>query len=155
MILPWKYQKSDRKITGDDYKYFKCIHKKGEWNVTEVFFYIRKILEGYAPKCGVEVSLENARIGRKYKIPKLFQNDRKAIQTLREQILQTGGARRFNCIPKKIREIEKDQDLLKFELDNFLSSIPDQPRVGSLVPEATCRITAWPGPTSHDLFVPF
>ena len=104
--------------------------------------YIWKILEGYAPNCGIEVCVENTRIGRKCKIPKLVQNCRKAIQTLREHSFQTDGARLFNCIPKKIREIEKHQDLFKFELDKFLSSIPDQPRVGSLVPEATGRITA-------------
>ena len=104
--------------------------------------YIWKILEGYAPNCGVEVAQENARLGRKCKIPQIVQNGRKAIQTLREQSFQTDGARLFNCLPKKLREIKKDQDLFKFELDKFLSSIPDQPRVGSLVPEATCRITA-------------
>ena len=104
--------------------------------------YIWKILEGYAPNCGVEVALENPRLGRKCKIPQIVQNGRKAIQTLREQSFQTDGARLFNCLPKKLREIKKDQDLFKFELDSFLSSIPDQPRVGSLVPEATCRITA-------------
>ena len=102
--------------------------------------YIWKILEGYAPNCGVEVAPENARIGRKCKIPQLVQNGRKAIQTLREQSFQIDGARLFNCLPKKIRDIKKDQEMFKFELDNFLSSIPDQPRVGSLVPQATCRI---------------
>ena len=104
--------------------------------------YVWKILEGYAPNCGVEVALENARIGRKCKIPQLVQNGRKAIQTLREQSFQIDGTRLFNCLPKKIRNIKRDQDIFKVELDNFLSSIPDQPRVGSLVPEATCRITA-------------
>ena len=104
--------------------------------------YIWKILEGYAPNCGIEVALDNARLGRKCKIPQIVQNGRKAIQTLREQSFQTDGARLFNCLPKKLRQIKKDQDLFKFELDSFLSSIPDQPRVGSLVPEATCRITA-------------
>ena len=35
--------------------------------------YIWKILEGYAPNCGVEVDLGNARMGRTCKIPKLLQ----------------------------------------------------------------------------------
>ena len=101
----------------------------------------RKKITGMALKnCGVEVAQENARLGRKCKIPQIVQNGRKAIQTLREQSFQTDGARLFNCLPKKLREIEKDQDLFKFELDKFLSSIPDQLRVGSLVPEATCTV---------------
>ena len=104
--------------------------------------YIWKILEGYAPNCGVKSSQENARLGRRCEIPKLAKNGRIAIQTLREQSFQVNGARLFNCIPKKIRAIEKDQDLFKSELDKFLSSIPDQPRLGSLVPEAVCSITA-------------
>ena len=104
--------------------------------------YIWKILEGYAPNCGVDIAQENARLGRKCKIPNLAKNGRKAIQTLREQSFRVDGARLFNCLPKNIRGIYKDQDIFKFELDKFLSSIPDQPRVGSLVPEATCRITA-------------
>ena len=104
--------------------------------------YIWKILEGYAPNCGVKSSLENARLGRRFEIPKLAKNGQMAIQTLREQSFQVNGAKLFNCIPKKIRAIEKDQDLFKSELDKFLSSIPDQPRLGSLVPEAVCSLTA-------------
>ena len=104
--------------------------------------YIWKILEGYAPNCGVEMSHENARLGRKCKIPNLAKNGRMAIQTLREQSFQIDGARLFNCLPKTIRAICQDQDVFKCELDKFLSSIPDQPRVWSLVPEALCRITA-------------
>ena len=104
--------------------------------------YVWKILEGYAPNCGVKTSPENPRLGRKCEIPSLVKNGRMAIQTLREQSIQVNGARLFNCIPKKIRSIAKDQDLFKSELDKFLSTIPDQPRLGSLVPEAVCRVTA-------------
>ena len=87
--------------------------------------YIWKILEGYAPNCGVEVALENARIGRKCKIPHLVQNGRQAIQTLRESSFQINGARLFNCIPKNVREIRQCQDEFKEALDNYLSTIPD------------------------------
>ena len=104
--------------------------------------YMWKILEGYAPNCGVKTTEESARLGRRCEIPKLAKNGRMAIQTLREQSFQVNGARLFNCIPLKIRSIKQDQDLFKLELDKFLSSIPDQPRLGSLVPEAVCRVTA-------------
>ena len=104
--------------------------------------YIWKVLEGYVPNCGVQISQENVRLGRKCDIPKLAKNGRMAIQTLRDQSFQVNGARLFNCIPKNIRNIKRDQDLFKSELDKFLSSIPDQPRLGSLIPEAICRVTA-------------
>ena len=104
--------------------------------------YIWKILEKYAPNCGIELAIPNKRLGRKCKIPNINHNGRRAIQTLRENSFQINGARLFNCLPKKIREIQKDQDIFKFELDKFLESIPDEPRINSLIPTATCRITA-------------
>ena len=105
-------------------------------------FYVWKILEGYAPNCGIEITAENKRLGRKCKIPKLVTNGRKYIQTLRESSFQTNGARLFNSLPKKIREIRRDKELFKIELDKFLSSVPDQPKLGGLVPTAVCRVTA-------------
>ena len=33
------------------------------------------------------------------------------------------------------------QDEFKEALDNYLSSVPDQPRMGALVPEATDRLS--------------
>ena len=104
--------------------------------------YMWKILENYAPNCGVELAPENFRLGRKCKIPKLKPNGRCAIQTLRENSFQINGARLFNCLPKKLREIRKHQDEFKFELDLFLSKIPDEPRMNSLAPTAVCRVTA-------------
>ena len=85
---------------------------------------------------------ENLRLGRKFEIPRLVKNGRMAIQTLCEQSFQVNGARLFNCMPQKIRSIEKDQNLFKPELDKFLSIIPDQPRLWSLVPDPVCRVTA-------------
>ena len=104
--------------------------------------FVWKIIEGYAPNCGIETSTENQRLGRKCKIPKLVTNGRRYTQTLRESSFQTNGARLFNCIPKKIREIKIDQEYFKIELDKFLSSVPDDPKLGSLVPTAVCRVSA-------------
>ena len=104
--------------------------------------YVWKILEGYAPNCGLEIASENQRLGRKCKVPSLVTNGRKAIQTLREACFQTNGPRLFNCLPKYIREIRKDQEEFKTKLDIFLSSIPDEPRLGRLVPTAVCKVTA-------------
>ena len=103
--------------------------------------YVWKILEGYVPNCGVELATVNERLGRRVKIPDLKRNGRPAVQTLREQSFQINGARLFNSIPKKIRNIMKDQDHFKASLDEFLSSVPDQPWIGSLVPSATDQLT--------------
>ena len=64
-------------------------------------FYIWKILENRVPNCGVEVTIENKRLGRRCKVPNLQKNGRTGIQSLREQTLQINGSRLFNCIPKK------------------------------------------------------
>ena len=101
--------------------------------------YVWTTLEGFVPNCGVEVTEENIRLGRKVKIPNLNKNGHQAILTLRESSFQIHGARLFNNIPNKVREIRKYQDDFKEALDDYLSSIPDQPRIGSLVPAATDR----------------
>ena len=103
--------------------------------------YVWKILEGLVPNCGVESTQDNTRLGRKVIIPSLSRNGRQAIQTLRESSFQINGARLFNCIPKNVREIRQCQDEFKEALDNYLSTIPDQPRIGSLVPTATDRLS--------------
>ena len=103
--------------------------------------YVWKILEGYAPNCGIEVAQENQRLGRKVKIPSLVRNGRRSVQTLREQGFQINGARLFNILPKEIREIKYHQDDFKEALDEFLSGVPDQPRIGSLVPTATDQLS--------------
>jgi endonuclease/exonuclease/phosphatase family metal-dependent hydrolase len=104
-------------------------------------FYIWKILEDKAPNCGVSLAPKNDRLGRKCEIPKLKSNGRMAIQTLREQSFQVNGARLFNRMPKKIREIRSNKDEFKEALDGFLRRVPDQPRIGTLVPTAVCRVT--------------
>ena len=104
--------------------------------------YVWKMLAGVVPNCGVELAQPNERLGQKCKVPKLVQNGRQAIQTLREQGFQVNGVRLFNSLPKTLRNMNTNQDDFKSELDKFLSKIPDQPRLGGLVPEATCRLTA-------------
>ena len=103
--------------------------------------YVWKILEGYAPNCGIELAQENQRLGRKVKIPSLARNGRQSIQSLREQGFRINGARLFNILPKKIREIKYNHEEFKEALDVFLSGVPDQPRIGSLVPTATDQMS--------------
>ena len=103
--------------------------------------YIWKILEDLAPNCGVHLTVANERLGRKVKIPSLIPGGRQAIQTLREQSFQIHGARLFNCLPKKIRNIRIYQEDFKEALDRYIEKIPDQPKMNTLVPTATHRVT--------------
>ena len=103
--------------------------------------YIWKILEGFVPNCGVELAAENERLGRRLKLPRLKSGGRQSIQTLREQTLQINGARLFNRMPMSIRNINTHKDQFKEALDLYLSTVPDHPKIGSLVPAAVSQIT--------------
>ena len=98
-------------------------------------------MEGLTPNCGAELSSENFRLERKCKIPGLKSQGRQAIQTLREHSFQIYGARLFNCLPQKLRDMKTSQDEFKEELDKYLSTVPDRPKIGKLIPSAVCRIT--------------
>ena len=92
-------------------------------------------------KLGTLLGPGNARLERKCQIPNLNPSGCRAIQTLHEQSLQINGARLFDCVPKKLRKAKLCQDDFKYELDQYLITIPDKPRVGRLVPEAICRVS--------------
>ena len=100
-----------------------------------------KCLEGVTPSCGLEPSEENLRLGRRCRVPQLRPGGRRAVQTLREQSFPINGARLFNTLPKKIRDIRRSQDDFKEALDLHLMTIPDQPRMGRLVPTALDQTT--------------
>ena len=104
--------------------------------------YVWKILEGLAPNCGIQLAPNNERLGRKCQIPGLKKNGRAAIQTIREHSFQINGPRLFNCIPKKLRNMKLYQDEFKQEPDKYLSTIPDGPKIGSMIPTAVCMVTA-------------
>ena len=103
--------------------------------------YVWKILENYAPNCGIQLAQLNERLGRKCKIPSIRPNTRTAIQTLRENSFQINGARLFNCLPKHVRTIQFNQEDFKEALDKYLSEVPDEPRIGSLLPTAIDQLT--------------
>ena len=51
----------------------------------------------------------------------------------------------FNVLPKKLRNSKsKDVEEFKSLLDNFLQSIPDEPKDGEYVPSACDQITLKP-----------
>ena len=117
--------------------------------------YIWKCLEGKVPPCGVVAAPENLRLGRRVAVPGLRPGGRRAAQTLREQSFTINGARLFNCLPKHLRDLTKDQDQFKAALDQHLMGIPDQPRMAGLVPGAMDQVSgkqsnsllAWSGRT--------
>ena len=67
--------------------------------------------------------------------------DSETIQTLCEHSLQINGARLNSCLQKKLREKKLCQEEFKCELDHHLSTIPDQPRLGKLIPEAVFQVS--------------
>ena len=100
-----------------------------------------KILQGISPNCRVELVPANERLGRRCAVPRLLPGGRAAIQTLREHSFQVNGPRLFNSLPKRLRNMKTSQEEFKESLDAFLETIPDQPRMGSLVPAAVDQQT--------------
>ena len=75
----------------------------------------------------------------------LYSNTRQYIQTVRDDSFQVHGPRLFNCLPIQIRNLTNcSVDSFKFKLDNFLSLVPDEPKVSNLFPSGLCPLTARP-----------
>ena len=94
--------------------------------------YVWKTLEGMVPDSGIEKASEiNDRLGRKCKIPSLKPKERMK----RESSFQVAGPKLFNAIPKNVRNITGcGAEDFKLKLDAFLSKVPDEPKIGGLMP---------------------
>ena len=105
--------------------------------------YIWKILEGKVENCGVLINPgQDTRRGRTCDIPPMARTASARVKTLREQTIQVNGARLFNVLPNKIRQITNCSVLdFKEQLDKYLTHIPDQPMVGGLLPPAINPVT--------------
>lgn len=103
--------------------------------------YTWKVLEGIVPNCGINKSESNSeRAGRKCIIPIVKSTTRQSVKTLRWQSFQVHGPQLFNSLPIYIRNMTKCSVLeFKEALDNYLTKIPDQPKVGGLIPQ-TCDL---------------
>ena len=106
--------------------------------------YVWKILENQVPNPGVMISDPNNK-GRLVKIPPLCPRSTARTRTLRESSLNVHGARLFNSLPQYLRD-KTNCDILEFKekLDSFLSKIPDQPKIGNLVPACCDQNTGAP-----------
>ena len=104
--------------------------------------YIWKILEGLVPNCGVQVSPELGRSGRKCLIPSLNTKSKQSVQTIKEQTFQVNGPQLFNTLPSSVGNTTKcSVNEFKMKLDKFLEGIPDEPSVSGLTPGA-CTLEA-------------
>ena len=106
--------------------------------------YMWKILEKVAPNCGIfqiEGS-EKTRLGRRLEVPKV--NGSSKTNKLKEQAFQINGAKIFNILPTWLRNqsmkskqtnlcVQGPEDF-KAKLDQYLSEVPDQPRIDGLSP---------------------
>ena len=104
--------------------------------------YTWKILENLVPNCGLTPSISERR-GRLFNIPSL--KGPRCVQRLKEQSFQVHGPKLFNCLPQTLRNITKvSVEEFKEKLDEYLSSIPDEPNVDGLTPGACDIFTAKP-----------
>ena len=93
--------------------------------------YVWKILDGRVPEANVNQAPTNDRMGRLCLIPSLKQKERKK----RESSFQVTGPRLFNSLPKYLREIKNCPiEIFKEKLDELLGRVPDEPKIGGLMP---------------------
>ena len=91
-----------------------------------------KSLENIVPDTNITLANdESSRIGRMCRVPALKPKERKK----REESFQTAGPKLFNCLPKSIRNLRGiGVEEFKEQLDLFLSSVPDEPKIGGAMP---------------------
>ena len=76
--------------------------------------------------------VQNDRRGRLMQLAPLCSKSPAAVKRARESSLQVRGAKLFNCIPRELRDtFTGTPDQFKARLDEWLSTIPDQPTVPS------------------------
>ena len=94
--------------------------------------YVWKTLEKLVPDANLMLAKdETDRVGRKCKIPPLKLRERKK----REESFQVAGPMLFNCLPKEIRNMKGcGVEEFKENLDKFLQTIPDEPKIGGAMP---------------------
>ena len=64
----------------------------------------------------------------------LYPTNRNPAQSLQENAITVFGPRLYNSLPKYLREIESvTPEKFNFELDKFLDTIPDQPKMPNYV----------------------
>ena len=100
--------------------------------------YIRKILIGIVPNCGLNWDYNSTR-GLKFWTPKVG----KYFTKTRESFFSYTATRLYNQLPRSLRDdTESSMEVWKKTLDLLLSNVPDTPRTQSLTPPLCNPITA-------------
>ena len=107
--------------------------------------YTWKILEGIVPNCGIKTvkdfnpsEIESDRKGRRCIVPKV----KAFVAAQRQQSFQVGGPKPFNSLPARIRNLTKcSVNEFKEQLDQFLTKLPDEPKIGGIIPGACDQLT--------------
>ena len=82
--------------------------------------YVWKTIEALVPENGVSLSSEDGRNGRLFKIPSLKPAER---------------LKRKQSLPKKLKNIMNcTLEDFKEKLDEYLTGVPDEPKIGGLMP---------------------
>jgi hypothetical protein len=97
-----------------------------------MILFLWKISEGLVK--GYDISFTESDRRGKMAVPKPYVRTAPAsVRRAREASLGVKGCRLFNILPESLRSIHGTTlDIFKRELDNFLSTIPDQPTVPGL-----------------------
>lgn len=94
--------------------------------------YIWRIIEGQVPNVGSDriVSQDHERRGRECIPPNVRPSANKHVQNLIYSSLPVHGQNLFNSLPKSLRNLKGCKvDKFKSELDKFLLTVPDEPRI--------------------------
>ena len=87
-------------------------------------FYIKKILNNLVPNVGISVCHD-----REHRNGLSLEVMGNNVNKLRKNSFQFTGPRIFNLLPKDIRNHNGSMETFKILLDNFLSTVPDIPRL--------------------------
>ena len=91
--------------------------------------FLWKVAQGLVQGYSASFSSSDRR-GRHMQVAPMCSRATAAVKNAKESSLQVRGARLFNCIPRVLRDINTGTpEQFKFELDLWLSTIPDQPTV--------------------------
>ena len=101
--------------------------------------YVWIVIHGVAPNCGIIWSECEERRGRLCEVRKV--KGKSVVQNLRRQSFQMAGPRRWNCLPKNVRNFRGSQTDFKQILDQFLTKVPDEPKADGLIPGAVDGLT--------------
>ena len=94
--------------------------------------YVWKSLEGIVPYCGVTMAPEDDSKGRTCKLRPLKPMER----SKRDDSFQISGPKLLNMLPKFLLEITKcGQEEFKEKLDEYLTLVSEEPKIGGLMPQ--------------------